>query len=966
MTIKEFVLSNVEPDQYYKSRFPEWDHRARPTVICPFHDDTRPSFSLSLKNGGAKCHSAGCGKALGNIVHCEAELFDKPESDAAGILYREFCRQCLTSSEVRGYEKQLDLNRIKQIETDCGLTKETCRRHRLGWDIKSSRMVIPITDRFSNTTNLRYYKLPSHRTSGTKIKIFNKEGYGYLEFFPWNEIKKFKQDRPVIWMKAEKDTMLALQMGFQAFCLTNGEGSWNSDMRDIFSGFNLLICGDNDEAGEAAILKRIKNCEESGLTCRRIDLPTERKDFADWIVSGEGSSESFDSLVNDKSELRRNGSGSLPSGQSQFKLPKYFSESLDEVQHLVDLGRNAKMLNTLCRVRAIVSGKLDRTYSVPYKFRISSTSCPSKDYTVPLGRSLLRFVRSTDEQISHYLRNELLKNSKAKFEILEYVSISELEIIPAVNPEYESPYVTFKCFYVGEHIETNVPYDMEIVPTTEIRSQETVGIITSATAISRQVTNFDFNPEETALLESFQPEDNETPYEALYNLLNHYALQFSQIYNRVDWHMVALLSWASPLQFNFPNEGVQRGWLNSLALGDTQTGKSEVVKSIREITNSGVFVNAENCTYVGLVGGAVKTGSGQFMLRWGKIPLNNKQLVIVEELSGLSIEEISNLSEVRSSGLARLDKGGLSSETSARTRLICLSNVRGRNQTLAGYISGVRAIQDLIGHGEDISRFDFICTLTDREVSADVINQPRFNSHDDILDRDAFRSLIRFIWSLKPDQIHITREAYYLCLQETKRLSLIYHPSIPLFKAGSGRLKVARIACAIACLQFHWDGKQIIVDVQHIHAAVQLLQMLYDKESCGYREYSQQMYYKDKIESEDTLNQIISQHLSTHDKKKQTFKYLLHAGRFTQDELSQVAGIQIFPAGAIIGKMINSNIIRKGEANTWEVTHLGKTWIQKQMVNGVSISPSPSPILKGGERASSPSKSSLISLLKRK
>ncbi len=193
-------------------------------------------------------------------------------------------------------------------------------------------------------------------------------------------------------------------------------------------------------------------------------------------------------------------------------------------------------------------------------------------------------------------------------------------------------------------------------------------------------------------MQKFRPADGQTVFERLWELADILSDGFTKIFNRPDWHSVALLTWVSPIGWRFPHESkVQRGWLNTLALGDTETGKSKVVNTLQQITNCGQIVNSENCTYVGLVGGAIKMGSGQLMLRWGRIPLCDKQLVVLEELSGLSVEEISNMSDVRSSGVARLDKGGLSSQTNARTRILALSNVRPANKTLASYTSGVRA-----------------------------------------------------------------------------------------------------------------------------------------------------------------------------------------------------------------------------------------------------------------------------------
>ncbi len=262
-----------------------------------------------------------------------------------------------------------------------------------------------------------------------------------------------------------------------------------------------------------------------------------------------------------------------------------------------------------------------------------------------------------------------------------------------------------------------------------MRTQETVGLIYKVTTLNNALDNIVLTPENIQELRNRFSLPIEAKGEAIYlnmiDLATDLADRHTLIYNRTDLHLIQLLTWCSPLQFNFHCEGIQRGWLNSLAFGDTQAGKSEIAKKLRELFGCGVFVNSENCTFVGLIGGAIKNGSGMFMLRWGKIPLYNRQMVVLEELSGLSCEDISHMSEVRSSGIARLDKGGLSSETAAKTRLLFLSNVRRARSNLSDYASGVKALQELVGQNEDISRFDLVLTVTDSEVSNDIINRDR-------------------------------------------------------------------------------------------------------------------------------------------------------------------------------------------------------------------------------------------------
>lgn len=857
---------------------------------------------------------------MGNIVHFESLLSNCSEKAAAKKIYAEFLGPFIPYKEVR----ELHLNLIHHpqygdwIIRDTKLNFPTVKKFSVGLDKKTGRVTIPIFDTYGFATNIRYYQLPRFRTERTAAKIYNRKGCNGVAIFPLDKVSFYDPDKPLFWMKAEKDTMLASQMGLQAFCLINGEGTWVDDITTQFKDFNIYICGDNDEAGITAAVRRLERLQETGNKVYKIiNLPTKEKDFADWVLNDGGTSIALLSLIEEKNKKKKK----LLLKPNESKLPP------SEFRDLAAVSRNPEWLNKRIRVRAIISGKSDRTYTIPNVFKITTTTGIRK-YECPVGRDLLRFIRASDEDIVKSVRR-YIKNPKAKVETIDgsFVSVSELEIIPALSPEFDSPYLTQKCYHVGESIEANIPYELEIMPTTESKSQETVGIITASKPINPTEFKLNYNKNELATLETFHPEGG--IYDWLRYIADGVSTQYTKIFNRSDWHIVAMLSWACPLQFEFPNEGLQRGWLNTMAIGDTKTGKSEVVTKLREVICAGTFVNAENCTLVGLLGGAIKNAHGGFMLRWGKIPLNNRSLVIVEEMSGLSIHDISNLSEIRSSGRARLDKGGLSSETNAKTRLIFLSNVRGKGKSLSNYISGVRAIEDLVGHAEDISRFDLISTLTVREVSSDIINSPRSNDVDSLVDLSHLRQLIQFIWSLGPDNIEISREAYHTCLTKTKELGKIYHPSIPLFDVGSGRLKLARIAVAIACFCFNWTDRKILVESEHVEAAFILLQTLFDKPSCGYKEYSEQMFYRENISNETILNTEIRSTL-TPPKRKIVFRYMMHAAKFTADELSAVAGVPIFTASKLIGKMVAGNILRKGEANVWEVTTVGKTWMERQ------------------------------------
>ena len=943
---KEYIIQSIPADVYYAARFKEWSPRAKPNVCCPWHEDKRPSLSLSLRNGGAKCHA--CNVAKGNIVHFESSLLKCSEAEACTFLMHEFIRPIVPDTTLATLQKALTPKIIATLTAEIGFTEEVCATHHLGWCVASKRVAIPIYDKFGNCVNCRMYKLPSHRTAKEEgLKVLNLKGYGSLDLFSWPMINLFNTDHPIFIMASEKEAILGIREGLQCVAGTGGENAWSQDWAAEFTGFDVCVVAQNDQVGRDAAAQRVAILQQSGCptSCVSLSPPTALKDFADFILKdgGQGmhlfaawkAKRAIPSLQSTQQSNRP--SPPLPAAKANEltspELPPVWANG--EVAELAALGSNPAMLNMVVHTQGIIAAKATCTYTIPWKFLIRTKLDPPRIYTLPVGRTMIGFIKAPDAVVRAAIR-DCIGSKSGDVSSEAFVTTTEIEIIPTASIDKDVPYVTQRCYYLGQRIEANVPYDLQIVPTTDPRTQETIGIVVSAKPISRALdAEAFFESDEIARLqEAFSPKDGEEVWTKLLAIADELSNHHTKIYNRPDWHLVALLTWLCPLGFAFPYEKeTQRGWLNSLAIGDTQTGKSKVTQTLHRLLGAGAVINAENCTFVGLVGGAVKMGSGQFMLRWGRIPLCDRQLVVVEELSGLSVDEISNMSDVRSSGIARLDKGGLSAETNARTRLLALSNVRPINKNLAGYLSGVKAVQELVGHSEDIARFDLIITLVDSEVPNNIINRPAHNRNKGVaITEELWRKLCQFVWALKPSQIKITTEAYYLCLKETERLAEIYHPSIPVFKGGSGRYKIARIAAAIACTQFSWHGKNILVHETHVTAATTLLELLYNKPSFGYLEYSKQSYDRDGVKDTKLLDNKIIEVIRNANKRSKVVESMIHASKFTRDELCAVAGLQFVQADDLIGCMVRERVLRKGEANLWEITPAGRDWMQGHLI----------------------------------
>lgn len=991
MDLKSYVISAVDPAAYYSALFPNWTPTVRPNVPCPFHDDHDPSLAVGLGGGGARCHAAGCGASLGNVVHFESRRTGVSELDAAAVLYGQYVRNVVPRSVVSNFQDGLRTPAAKRVLhvllTTHGVTLETLQHFGCGFDLRSGRLVIPVQNAYGLVVNLRFYKPRSLRRPN-ELTLYNyvenkgtptERRYGGNELFPWQEFGNFQIDRPLLVVASEKEAMLCYQMGVQAVSSTAGEGSWLAGWSESFVGFPVGILFDPDDGGRKGAGRVVAQLANNNVVALPLTLPFPRgfrgpQDLDDWVVSGGGTGERLLALF---AELR-NGQGtcdvSVDAGtthrasvtrtlrrvQSPGRAavvatagtteriaappttqPKVLEDYRDAEGkshlNLDQIRRTPEALNKAVTSQGLVAGLAQRSFSVPWKFKLIPKQGPPRIHTMTVGRELLSFINAPDEKINKTVLQLCGANSKTVTTPIEFHPVTELELIPlaesAVVSNSDTAYTVQRCFTFGVDVKANVAYELRIVPTTMPQTQETVGVILAAKEINSQ-QSISLDDKTLARLSQFKPEtsqESSAVWAKLELLVREISEHHTYIYERPDWHMAVLLTYFSPLQYIWPlDDSTQRGWINTLAVGDTKTGKSEVTKIIgHELLQAGETVSSESCTYVGLVGGAIKGASGQFMLRWGRIPLCDRKLLVLEELSGLTVDEISNMSDVRSSGIARLDKGGLAGQTPARTRLLCLSNVRSKTKRLADYLSGVKAVSDLVGHAEDISRFDLICTLVDSEVSADVINRASARRTT----RPAWaladiRVLLQFCWSLRAEQIKITDEAARRCLELTLELGKDYHSGIPIFKASSDRHKIARIAVAIACLQFNWNTDRVVCETSHMEGAALLLRSLYDKASLGYKEWSKQMFDRDVIRDTDELDEVFGQVQQNERLRGRAAEVLIHAAKFSRDELCACAALTISQADLFLNALLVARAIRKGEANTWEITQPGKRWLE--------------------------------------
>ena len=174
---------------------------------------------------------------------------------------------------------------------------------------------------------------------------------------------------------------------------------------------------------------------------------------------------------------------------------------------------------------------------------------------------------------------------------------------------------------------------------------------------------------------------------------------------------------------------------------------------------------------------------------WGAMPINDGGLVTIDELSGMSEDDLAKMSDVRSSGIAKVS-GVITAETTARTRMIFISNPRnGRQLKAENY--GVSAVLKLWGKAEDVRRLDFAVGVASGEVDPDIVNKSISDMPPipHVYTSDLCNLRVMWAWSRRPENVSFDDDAAELILREASRMGKQYTSRIPLVEPADQRLK---------------------------------------------------------------------------------------------------------------------------------------------------------------------------------
>lgn len=879
------------------------------STICPAcsSDDSSPSLRVNVNDGAYKCYR--CGAASDDVaLH---QFVDSPTSPSLSTAAQRRSRSDvppLSEDLIARYHRFLsdspDL--MSDVERVRGWTMDTIRRLRIGWD--GTHLWIPIMNNAGDLVNARLYD-PFRRTNIKSFHYRNDEGLKrVVAWAPFGHDSINGAGK--IWLfEGEPDAILAAQMGFPAVTMTGGAGSWDPDILELCSGRHAILCYDTDGAGRRGARTIAARLRHHGCKVTDIKLPLsdDGKDFTDAVTKEGRDVDWFEGLE----EAARKGDAP-PNTPPPVTVPLGGGVPGEPVvvrAHVLGMHTVPVLVPESCVARCAANWQPDR----------ACARCPAgaadgglNVEIDPESDEVLQLSVTKPEMHDRIFRKMAgipMRCPIVRFDTGGMYQLQHMKLVPQMSERQGGDSTVRSCVHVSQadgrsvEVHANQLYDFigKVVP--DPVNNEWTLLCGDARPAEDDIDSFKLAPD---IIDAFRELVSPPRWtvdsidDRMRQEERSLARHVTKIYGRDLLLRAVDTVYHSVLKFRFRDNVDQRGWVSMGVFGDTRTGKSATMEAYSGHVGLGKFVrDPANTTYAGLIGGLQQVGRGDksWTITWGLIPTNDRGLVIVDELSSLSVEDIGKMSGMRSSGVAEITKIR-SAQTPARTRLIMSGNPRGLGKTLSSYGTPVEGFMDLIGAPEDVARFDIgmgvMGGLDKERADIDLGPQP------DPIPMWVRRALVKFAWSRRMEHVswddgvedHITKLA--------QEMVEMYNRHVPLVEPSEQDLRIARVAVALAVRTFSTtanDPNVVLVRMCHAEMAVRLMNAAYSGD-LGYAQYSEYLrrHEMDKGYCEQQVINI-GRNVAA------TARVMLNIRRVTPNSLGMTLGVDGAEARALMANL---------------------------------------------------------------
>lgn len=852
-------------------------------ACCPFHAEKTPSFTVNSSTGEWYCH-AGCGG--GAEKEFVAKYFDVSTEVAKHVV--EFWEKqgkfpFPTEDLVDKWHTAL-CNMPKELEElyVYGWTLEGVKALKIGYD--DGRIMIPIKSRTGYWVNARRY-LPVHRrvSGSNNAKCMNIRKLGQKRYYPYEAF----DEQQVFVVEGEKDCISARSQGLNAVTSTGGSAIPTDEIL-LFKGKDVVLMLDTDSVGKRNVKNYLALLKGIARSISIVELPV--KDFAEYYK--EYHNADVMQFARDHQEVQQ------------------AEEAVEAVDTSLVRSEFTENLNTWVKLNKMsVVGAEPRVYTVPTRVKVvcknasCSKPCPlsfsnnpdTAQYVDVDPRQMLQFIDASDTAQDTFLR-KLFGCKSVQAEPVDYTNVQKIIFQESASfidgleeSSFESRYGMY--MYTDFRLNATLKYNFEACRVTDPRSQQNYYVIRSAENLATVRPSVD-----ESYFEKFR--EAAKGCTSMMELINkHYQewMPALAIEGRPDLFGALILTYASITEIPW-SAGILKGWLDTMVIGDTRTGKSQMVQRFVKTLGLGGYINGENARRTGVIGGVQRFGDS-WVVTWGAIPMNDRGLLIIDEASGLEVDDIKDLSSTRSSGAVTLNKI-VKGEARARTRLLWLSNPRSGRNLADFYWKGYGAFQEFIPVAEDQARYDLVLTAAREDIDVldgiDTETQPKI---------EPWLNLINTAWSLPSEDVVFPKDFRHKVKEVAHKLNADYGGG-PLVVGVAVHEKILRLTCATAVICGDIYGGKLLVTERHLQWADEFLRMTLEKESLSYAAYIREFK---RAQSKKTENvQFIRGLLSVHP----ALRVLLSSSSFKGFQFQEILGIDRADSAKIMSDLITRGLLR--------------------------------------------------------
>ena len=917
-------LPVLEILKHYKIGVVESDE-TNAKCLCPFHEDNTPSVSIHMETGVWNCFACS---AKGNIYRLLARVSNVTErqvKDKLAVKFGIADDTTIKPDTIEQFHRAIGkrpefLAELKKR----GVTDQLITYYKIGYDRSKDRITIPIKNSAGFFIAIRRYRPGSEHN-----KVISEKYNGKNKLFPIEQLSfdtivltggEIKAIVAAYWLNPSTNPIV---MG--AVSTTTGEGNLSVPLAKSFAGKVVYVCMDIDSAGVKATERVASVLVGIAKKVFVVKLPLNisvhpHGDINDFVQENEDNIDTsfLCKAILDNSELY------TPKAVKKAAMVNSIPPIDVDLSHAVE----GSYVGLRLRVKARVISIMEKTFNIPSKVKCNCDKsenfcniCPvfktkNDTYSIPEeSKSLISMCGAHESIQKDELKSAIGIPARCKvcsFEELEHYSIQEAHldnILSMTQTSFSTGIQTAFC--VGNNLQANSEYTFTGRNYPHQRDQSSSFIFSSYDTLEDELSTY--KAKRLDDLHIFNPEEwtKESILTKLHDIYEDLEANVTYIYKRRRLHMVMDLVYHSPLQFELDDK-LQKGWAECLIIGDSSIGKTETSSRLRDHYGLGKRVSCEGATVPGLMGGCSNTGNGRFFTTWGVIPMYDKQLVILEELSGVREGTLQSLTDMRSTGIAAITKIERR-EAHARTRLIAISNPK-TGQTVSSYRYGIQAIEELIKTNADIRRFDIFLVESQQEINMEELAQLQ-SYRPQVKHRytsDLCRELILWGWTRDYTQVVFEDGCGELLGKESVKLCDAFDETCPIIDKGSIRYKLARLAASLAVRTFsNINNEDVLVRKCHIAAISMLLYNIYSKTTIGYLDYSEAIRYQNNIRDPISIKRQIKELPAPTD----FCDKLLHAYLIDVNDIADWTSYDQVGARRVISLMVRKNaFIREGTA----------------------------------------------------